>query len=322
MSSLLIAAMLASTPAPVAACSWNRPGHRAFMGDVVAAVDRYQDIPAPVRAKLKQRMAVRQYDEIVTIGRDAITGRARYGSQIRDMHFGEGQVCGSVDRSGWRADAQERGLVYCEDGHCILVPTVCRNVSRIQREGPAVAGSAGLAGPGGATGAGDAAGRAVATAAAGVPGDGAAAADGGFADGPAVAGVRAESDLGLDGGVAPPAGVLGVPGGNRESAGAGNGPVAGPSFADSAGLGGPLLPSTVPGDSAGPDRGGSTGGAGPGTTVPLGDLSGRDRLPSGGGGYIAPAMPAPTPAVPEPGTALLMLGGLAALLRLRARRRG
>ena len=28
---------------------------------------------------------------------------------------------------------EERGLVYCEEGHCILVPTVCRNVSRIQR---------------------------------------------------------------------------------------------------------------------------------------------------------------------------------------------
>ena len=28
---------------------------------------------------------------------------------------------------------QERGLVYCESGQCILVPTVCRNVSRIAR---------------------------------------------------------------------------------------------------------------------------------------------------------------------------------------------
>lgn len=28
---------------------------------------------------------------------------------------------------------QERGLVYCDGGDCILVPTVCRNVSRIAR---------------------------------------------------------------------------------------------------------------------------------------------------------------------------------------------
>jgi len=30
---------------------------------------------------------------------------------------------------------QERGLVYCDSGQCILVPTVCRNVSRITRAG-------------------------------------------------------------------------------------------------------------------------------------------------------------------------------------------
>ncbi len=28
---------------------------------------------------------------------------------------------------------QERGLVYCDSGQCILVPTICRNVSRISR---------------------------------------------------------------------------------------------------------------------------------------------------------------------------------------------
>ena len=43
------------------------------------------------------------------------------------------QVCATVDRSRWTAQAEERGLVYCEDGHCVLVPTVCRNVSRIER---------------------------------------------------------------------------------------------------------------------------------------------------------------------------------------------
>lgn len=110
------------------------------MGDVVAAVDRYTDMPEAVRAKLKSRMAARAYDEMVDIRRDSIVGQQRYRSEIRDMHFGRGQVCARVDRSRWSQRMLERGLVYCEDNHCILVPTVCRNVSRITREAGAVAG--------------------------------------------------------------------------------------------------------------------------------------------------------------------------------------
>ena len=117
------------------------------MGDVVAAVDRYADIPAPVRARLKARMAKREYDEIVSIRRDSIGGRHAYGSAIRDMHFGSGSVCATVSRERWSPSAQERGLVYCEGGQCILVPTVCRNVSRISRtEEPAPGGAASAAG--------------------------------------------------------------------------------------------------------------------------------------------------------------------------------
>jgi hypothetical protein len=116
-------------------CSWNRPGVNPFMGDVVAAVDRYTDIPADVRARLKARMAKREYDDMVSIRRDSIDGRAgqQYGSTIRDMHFGTHQICRAVTRTAWTAGMKERGLVYCEGGQCILVPTVCRNVSRISR---------------------------------------------------------------------------------------------------------------------------------------------------------------------------------------------
>ncbi|MBA4342334.1 MAG: hypothetical protein C0423_09300 [Methylibium sp.] len=131
--SILASIALAASTATLPQCSWDRPGVNPFMGDVVAAVDRYQDIPAPVRAKLKARMQARQYDEIALITRDGIEGKAQYGAEIRDMHFGAGSVCRTVTRAKWTAKMQERGLVYCEDGHCILVPTVCRNVSRIQR---------------------------------------------------------------------------------------------------------------------------------------------------------------------------------------------
>lgn len=137
--SLVLASLLAATPAVVPTCSWDHPGVNPFMGDVVAAVDRYADIPADVRKRLKSRMAQRDYDEIAVITRDAISGRAQYGAEIREMHFGAGQICKTVTRSRWTEAWKERGLVYCEANHCIIVPTVCRNVSRITRKDPKVA---------------------------------------------------------------------------------------------------------------------------------------------------------------------------------------
>jgi hypothetical protein len=140
--SLALAAALAVSAGSLPVCSWDRPGHNPFKGDTVAAVDRYADIPAPVRAALKQRMAKHQYDEIAAIRRDSIEGRHSY-SELRDMHFGQGQVCRTVTRDKWAPDAVERGLVYCESGHCLIVPTVCRNVSRVTRLplAPAAAGT-------------------------------------------------------------------------------------------------------------------------------------------------------------------------------------
>lgn len=130
--SLLLAAALSVSGAVVPHCSWDRPGANPFMGDVVAAVDRYRDIPDSVRATLKQRIAARQYDEVATIRRDEVVGAYRY-ADLRDMHFGGGTICRSVTRTRWKDGIEERGLVYCEAGHCIIVPTVCRNVSRITR---------------------------------------------------------------------------------------------------------------------------------------------------------------------------------------------
>ena len=126
-----------ASPAPATvtlpSCAWDRPGHNPFMSDVVAAVDDYHDLAPEVRARLKQRMARHEYDDIVRIRRDRITGRATYGAAISDMHFGVHQMCRTVTRAAWSERMQERGLVYCEGRQCILVPTVCRNVSRITR---------------------------------------------------------------------------------------------------------------------------------------------------------------------------------------------
>jgi hypothetical protein len=144
--SLLLAAALAVSAPVQPHCSWDRPGANPFMGDVVAAVDRYRDIPDEVRATLKRRVAQRRYDEIATIRRDSVEGAYRY-TDLRDMHFGSGTVCRSVSRSQWPEKAVERGLVYCEQGHCLIVPTVCRNVSRITRAQRAEARSGQLYGP-------------------------------------------------------------------------------------------------------------------------------------------------------------------------------
>ena len=94
-------------------CSWDKPGLHPFMGDVVAAVDRYQDIPEPVRTRLKARMEDRNFDEFVTIDRDTILGQRRYEPGIREMHFGEGRVCKTVTRTKWSAAERQAGLVYC-----------------------------------------------------------------------------------------------------------------------------------------------------------------------------------------------------------------
>ncbi|MEN9420256.1 MAG: hypothetical protein RI988_3877 [Pseudomonadota bacterium] len=132
MSITLATALVAAT-VTLPSCSWDRPGADPYMGDIEAAVDRYRDIPPDVRARLKAKMRQRAYDDIAAITRDKIEGKRSY-SNLRDMHFGNGRVCREVGRSKWKPEAVERGLVYCEGEHCLIVPTVCRNVSRVTLE--------------------------------------------------------------------------------------------------------------------------------------------------------------------------------------------
>ena len=138
MSTLFaIALAAASTVQP--SCSWDRPGANPYTGNTDAAIDRYTDIPERTRVKLKYRLTYGNPDETVNITRDAITGKYVYDAQIRDMHFGAASVCHTVTRSKWAASRSEPGAVYCVDQHCILVPKICGNVSRIVRPRPAVA---------------------------------------------------------------------------------------------------------------------------------------------------------------------------------------
>ena len=137
--STLFAITLAAAATVQPSCSWDRPGANPYTGKTDAAIDRYTDIPERTRVKLKHRITYGNPDETVNITRDAITGKYVYDAEIRDMHFGAASVCHTVTRSKWTASRSEPGAVYCVDQHCILVPKICGNVSRIVRPRPAVA---------------------------------------------------------------------------------------------------------------------------------------------------------------------------------------
>jgi hypothetical protein len=132
MSLLLAAALAAIQPT----CSWDSPGANRYTGSVESAIDGYAGLPEQVRATLKRRIAENQPDDTVEITRDAIRGKRQYDPAIRDMHFGSASVCGTVTRARWTASHVEPAAVYCVDQHCILVPKVCGNISRIERVAP------------------------------------------------------------------------------------------------------------------------------------------------------------------------------------------
>jgi hypothetical protein len=120
-------------------CAWDFPGANTYMGMVAPSVERYPDIPPSVRTKLRSRMDKQAYDDFVVISRNSIAGRHMYEPVIGHMQFGSRLICGQVTRTRWQPDHIERGLVYCESGICIMVPTTGRNISRVKRKAQLVA---------------------------------------------------------------------------------------------------------------------------------------------------------------------------------------
>jgi hypothetical protein len=284
----------------LAQCSWDRPGRNAFSGDVVAAVDRYSDIPTPVRARLKERMQAREYDDMVDIRRDSIKGKFEYASTIRDMHFGKDRVCRQVTRSKWTAKTHERGMVYCESEHCILVPTVCRNVSRIDRK-PALVAGAVLEPPPSLPPAaplpGDGREAAAGAAAPTTPGEPVTSSFSEAVAGAAVPLFTPAGDSALGAGT-PPADLTTAPtGGTGDDFNPGGTDFPPILFVPGGGGGGPVL---TPG--GGGDGGGGDGGG-------------------GGGGAVDPGTPPPVTPVPEPATWASLLVGLALLAWVVRRQR-
>lgn len=134
---LVTSLALAATFQP--SCSWDRPGANPYRGNVRDALERYSDIPDVDRIALKHKIEQGQADDQVEITRDAIRGKAHYNATITDMHFGAASVCHEVTRSRWDPARIEPGAVYCVKDHCILVPRICGNVSRIKRLAPVAA---------------------------------------------------------------------------------------------------------------------------------------------------------------------------------------
>jgi len=127
---LVLSAALAASPP---GCSWAHPGANPYRGDPVHALADFQ-MPDETRRQLRAMMAAHKTTDIVTITRDDILGAQAY-ADLREMHSGRGQVChGAVDRSAWAPTRRERGLVYCAGDTCVIVPTICNNVSLVSRK--------------------------------------------------------------------------------------------------------------------------------------------------------------------------------------------
>jgi hypothetical protein len=150
--SLLLASAAMTAAAMVPACSWNTPGRHPYRGTAMEAVSRYVDIPAATRLRLAARIDAGRADDDVVITRDAIEGRGSYASAITDMHFGRQTVCGRVTRERWPVTAREPAKVYCADGHCLIVPRICGNISRIRTAGNGGASDSAGGGAGGSEG--------------------------------------------------------------------------------------------------------------------------------------------------------------------------
>jgi hypothetical protein len=115
------------------ACDWSNPGADPYTGGVAAAVARY-GFPDAAQQEIVRKWRRIEMDGVVVITKDGAQPLSRrfVASDLRDMHYGRDKLCvGEVKRDGWPDGHVELASVYCAGQHCIAIPTVCRNVSRI-----------------------------------------------------------------------------------------------------------------------------------------------------------------------------------------------
>jgi hypothetical protein len=111
-------------------CSWDNPGINPYTGTVVEAVSHY-NLNKEAKEEILLKLSHHSFDDSVIIDKDSIEGSKSY-TNVREMHFGANKICHSVSRTKWKG-RQERGLVYCSGDQCIIIPSVCGNVSRVDR---------------------------------------------------------------------------------------------------------------------------------------------------------------------------------------------
>lgn len=118
-------------------CEWKDPGANPYMLDLGIAVDRLTDIPKEARKVLKEKLLSKDkvnlsYDHIAITNEGVSGTKGTYA--IYNMNGGNGGICfGRVTTRSWPTGKTERGLVFCEEGHCIAYKSVCRNVSQVYK---------------------------------------------------------------------------------------------------------------------------------------------------------------------------------------------
>lgn len=113
---------------------WSEPGYNKYTGPLNKAINSYQDIPGDVREKLIAAAEKREFSEIVVIDKTGIRGQKWEYINLRQMFFGSGIRAEKVERLYWEPGREERGFVYTVGGYSILVPFICRNVSRVDHQ--------------------------------------------------------------------------------------------------------------------------------------------------------------------------------------------
>lgn len=107
-------------------CDWNTPGHDPYTGTSAAALSHY-DMPDTTRRRLADRIERNDFDTVVSVTRDGITGYAG----MRNMHFGKDRMCHDIDVSKWDPLAVQLGFVFIEDGHHVVKWFICHNITEL-----------------------------------------------------------------------------------------------------------------------------------------------------------------------------------------------
>lgn len=113
-------------------CAWQPGSQIRFQGELAPLLDRYQDLTPPLRARLRQRLNALNYDDIVTIRRDSITGTRLYAAQIQGWSGALEAGCSAPSRAHWPDTERQLALVFCEGGQCLMLSVEGRQLARIE----------------------------------------------------------------------------------------------------------------------------------------------------------------------------------------------